>query len=163
MEIIKTFSGKYLLRVGDPFVVVSGYQDARFIYCERAIILETTNGVEKKLEYSYIEKDKWETIQEKEFNDQKTNEELLKLFVDEWGVLIAENDVRNMAFQIVQRRQGQDELVDAPEPNLRPVTNISAVAYLSKKLPEEFKWLKSKTQSKELKLLMEKADLIQSK
>jgi len=154
MEIVKTYMGDYVLRVGKPTVVVTGYEEMNKLHVEYVIILETKGEAVTAVKGFKISKFDWKRIKEKFFG-KKTEKELLEMFVNEWGVTQSKTDLSQMITS--QAISNGAELSEAYslDASINEGNNIGVLMYLKRKLPSQYSWLKDATKSTELVQIMD--------
>lgn len=159
MEKVKTFMGKYILRVGSPVVIVTGYEKGNELHCETAVILET-NGTPKTSASGFkIRKSEWKAAK-KALSSPVSDEELLNQFIDEWGVPQAEAELERIIIDYAESKNLSLNQVYSLDLSLHETKYLNTVLYLKRKLPNQYKWLQGITKSQTLQELMKLADSI---
>ena len=154
MEIVKTYMGDYVLRVGKPTVVITGYEEGNKLHVEYVIILEVKNESVRAVNGFNVNKSDWKIIKEKFFG-KKTEKELLEMFVDEFGLTQSKIDLSQMIMS--QARSNGVEIAEAYslDASINEGSNIGVLMYLKRKLPSQYSWLKNATKSTELAQIMD--------
>jgi hypothetical protein len=143
---INCFTGNFMMSIGKPNVIVTGWETATHFFCERFILFEGTDGqIIFKRQGMNVGINHYRAI----YNGS-TNDELLNAFMFDYGQKLAESDIFSIAYGIMQKK-GVTSAEVSLNTELRAWNYQACLMYLKWKFSTELDRLQNGTQLGKLK------------
>jgi len=144
---INCFTGNFMMSIGKPNVIVTGWETATHLFCERFILFEDTNGkIVFQKKGTHVHTGQYKVLYDK----STTNDELLNAFMFDYGQKPAESDIFSIAYGIMQTKSATSAEVGL-NTELRSWNYQPCLMYLKWKFPSELDRLQAQTQLGKLK------------